>query len=733
LAIWDTATGKELHRYSRPGAWLDAWEWTTDGRLPAVLASHEDQHSLLDFNARRVEGQALPERDHADDARFAISPAGNLLAVSRYGRNGQGYTVEFRELSPTRPARELKVLRVCHGNLEFATVLMFTPDGRTLCAFSPPRYHPPAAPHWTLVLWNVDTASERGRLILPDRVMESIGQTVDVSNEWLTLGFGDGSVSLYNLRTGGEETLPERHKAADARDPLAAGSMIALRFRRDGKTLVTAGSDHLMRVWDVASRKKRAEFAWRGAPFNSVGLSPDGSVAALGGRDGVIRLLNTSTGAEFCPQPGHTSWIRDAAVARDRRIAATAASDQTIRIWDLEKGQESRIIACDGRPRDCTLTPDGKTLLALVNREEDPDDAVLRVWEVATGEEARSAGLTGTKAQSLRLAPDGRSVVTLSSEHVSTWSWPDGKPLRAIAVPRGDVRGFRPLGSVIAVAADGSRCVTAVRYVNLWRGQVVDAAGGSFDLWDLTSGKNPRRLAGSDGSSDRAAFTAIGELIVTSDVPFSGADDPAKFPNGVLHVLDPFTGRLKRMHSVPALATALTVSPDGRTAYLGTREGMVFACEIATGGVRYQVAGHHDQITDMAIAARGRRLVSTSRDASALVWDVSLRPTVPADPAAVWEDLAAADAAKAYQAMAGLVAAPERWIRLLTERLVAARPEPDSDVPSPARVREIRALELLEQFDTAPAAAALAKLAGGDPAAPRTRESAACLRRVRAH
>jgi WD40 repeat protein len=729
---WDAATGKELRRHALPGAWLDAWSWPRDGRLPAVLASPEDKHFLVDLDAGNTELQPLPERDGGQDVRFAIAPAANLLAVSKDGRDGRGYTVELRELRWDRPARELKVLRFCQSNLEYATILMFTPDGRTLIAFTPPRYEPPAAP-WRAVLWDVETAAERGMLSLPDRAMATIGQTVDVTNEWLALGLADGSISPFNLKTGKREVFPQRHKAADPGDPPGAGGVVALRFRRDGKTLVTAGSDHLMRVWDVTSRSKRAEFEWRGGLLYSMAISPDGSAAALGGRDGVIRLVNTANGAEVCPQPGHTSWIHDVAVARDGRIAATAASDQTIRIWDMENGRDSRLISCDGRPRDCSLTPDGKTLLALVNRAEDPDEAALRVWNVATGVEAHATGLTGTRAQSLRLAPDGRSVVTLSSEQVSTWSWPEGKRLRAMTVPRGEVRGFRPLGSILAVAADGSQCVSAVRYVNLWRGQVIDAAGGSLDLWDLTGGKSAKNLSASDGMSDRAAFTSADELIVTSDLPFSGPDDQPRFPHGVLHVIEAATGRLKRVHALPAVATALAVAPDGRTAFLGTGEGTIHVCELATGGIRFQVAGHHDQVTDLALAARGRRLVSTSRDASALVWDVSLSPTVPAEALEqAWEDLAGADAAKAYKALTGLAATPERSIPLLAQRLLAAPPQPGSDVPSPGRRREIRSIELLEDLATAPARGLLARLADGDPTALRTQEAAASLRRLRA-
>jgi WD40 repeat protein len=729
IAIWDAATGKEMRRVAQRGAWLAAWAWLPDGRLTAVLESLEKEHSLFDFNAARAEGQAFPERDNGDDRRFAVSSAGNMLAVSKFGRDGRGYTVEFRDLSPDRPARELKVLRVGQGTLEFTTVLRFTPDGRTLIAFTPPRYIPQPT-RWTAVLWDVETATERRRLTLPDTAFGSPGQTVDTSNEWLAVGLADGSVILYDLRTGKQGTLPERHKPADPGDPRPEG-VLAVRFTRDGKTLVTAGSDHVIRSWNLADGMKSREFAWSKTRIEVMDVSPDGTVLALGGREGVVRLLNASTGAEVCPQPGHERWVLSLAVSPNGRIAATTSLDRTIRIWDLEKTQESRVITCAGFLKDCALAPNWKTLLAGVNREEDPDRAAVHLWNVTNGEEVRAAGLTGARAESLRFAPDGRTLVTLAGDTMTIRNWPQGERLREITLPQGEVRGFRTLGSILDISRDSELLVTMVRHVNLWRGQAIDAAGGSLDLWARKNGKHLQRLAGSDGLTERAAFTVRGELVITSDTPLWGTDHPLQFARGILHVVDAGTGRLKRMFPVPARVTALAVSPDGRTAYLGSAEGTIHACEVASGGVRYEVAGHHDRVTALAIVARGRRLVSASGDASALAWDLSIPPAIAPDrldPA--WNDLAATDASRAYQAMADLAAAPKRSIRLLAERLPTTRPEPGSDLPSPARLREIRALELLEYFGNAEARDLLATLAKGDPMALLTQDAATALRTV---
>ena len=446
--------------------------------------------------------------------------------------------------------------------------------GCALIAFTPPNYALQDF-RWTAVIWDVETATERRRLSLPDTAFAIPGQPVDTSTERLAVGFADGSVSLYDLRTGKEEKLPERHKPANPKNSDPWQGVVAVRMTQAGNTLVTAGGDNLIRVWNVASGKKSQEFTWSNSRIEAMDVSPDGTVLALGGRDGVVHLLNTSTGALTSPQPGHQRGVLSVAVSKDGRIAATTGMDRTIRIWDLEKARESHVITCDGFLSDCALAPDQKSLLAGVYREEDddPDRATLHLWNVTNGKEVRATGLTGVRAESVRFALDGRTLVTLSGDTMTIRNWPRGERLHEIRLPQRKERGFRTLGSILGMSPDTELLVTMVRHVNWWRGQVIDAVGGSLDLWGTKSGKHLERLAESDGMTERAAFTVAGELVITNDSPPSDLEDPPPVPRGVFHVLDAGTRRLKRKVPVPMLVTALAVSRDGRTPTSAARRG----------------------------------------------------------------------------------------------------------------------------------------------------------------
>jgi WD40 repeat protein len=642
------------------------------------------------------------------------------------------------------------------------------------------------------VVWDVATATERRRLTMPE--MGSLA--VVASNGRLAVGLSDGSVRLYDLNTGKEQNLSARHRTDDS-DWVYAG-VVAVAFTPDGNTLITAGGDdRFVRCWNLTHGKKQWEIDSIKGSVEVFAVSPDGKTLAVGGDDGVIRLLDTTTGAEICPQPGHQGGVMALTVSADSRTAVTTSFDHTIRIWDLPVARELRQIAAGGVATSCTMAPDARTILTSVRAGDSPRDGLARFWNVTGGHEIRLPELTRTTAECLRLSADGRILVTLRGDKVGVRKWPSCVLQREITLP--PPRSLSVLGNILAISSDGKLVVASAYYVKLDRGMIVDAEGGSLDLWDVSTGKHIRQLSPSGSHAALAVFTAAGELIIASRSALAGAKDKDLFPYGAVYVVNSRTGRALRAFPLhrfgggePYPVTALTVARDGRTAYVGGRDGTIHAYEVATGDIRFRLAGHRDRVNDLAMVARDRRLVSASQDATALVWDVSLPAAPPPkDLESTWKDLSGADAAKAFKAMAAMAAAPDRSIRFLAANLPPAGAEPspatldrliadldnakfavrekaeaelgmlaelamdrvrvrlstaktpesrlrlnrlveklDSGQPWPARIREIRALELLEYLATAEARDVLTALAKGNPMAWLTQEATAILQRA---
>ncbi len=75
------------------------------------------------------------------------------------------------------------------------------------------------------------------------------------------------------------------------------GVVASLLFLPDGKTLISAGGDGSIRLWDPATGKERRRLeAPFGAAVISLALSPDGKRLASGGDDGTVRLWDLADG-----------------------------------------------------------------------------------------------------------------------------------------------------------------------------------------------------------------------------------------------------------------------------------------------------------------------------------------------------------------------------------------------------------------------------------------------------
>ena len=80
-----------------------------------------------------------------------------------------------------------------------------------------------------------------------------------------------------------------------------------LRFFENDKTLVSAGGDRTLRLWDVKTREERYAFDGGTCIFEFIAVSPDERTLVAGGRDGTIRLFRAATPAEVQSTP---DWWR---------------------------------------------------------------------------------------------------------------------------------------------------------------------------------------------------------------------------------------------------------------------------------------------------------------------------------------------------------------------------------------------------------------------------------------
>lgn len=382
-------------------------------------------------------------------------------------------------------------------------------------------------------------------------------------------------------------------------------------------------------------------------------------------------------------------------------------------LWDVANGRLLAATVETRRPGtrvrwSATSIPDSTRGILI------GDDGVPVVRDFAI--EKDLARLLGHHARvsALGVSPDGKWIATASADgFIRVW---DAATFRPLHEPTGHTAAVRSL----ELAPDGRTLLTT-------------GADCTVRVWDLMTGRERRAFAIAVDS--QPVFTADGAAIRIPNPEGETVRDLVtglEITSRISRADDPFAV-LKMLARQANFAVA--VSPDGRSAALGRRDGSIDLFELASLQVRRTLAGHVGPCLALAFTPDGTRLISASTDHSVLVWPVRVRDVAltaelkrETNAANLWNRMAYGKGSESYLAMARLAADPAAAVKMAR---LCLRP---GGVANP--IADARAVELLEAIGSVEARALLRELAEDETDTVRLRESRAALTRlgdVRSH
>ncbi|HEY7428255.1 MAG TPA: sigma-70 family RNA polymerase sigma factor [Gemmataceae bacterium] len=659
VRVWDAATGKELRHFAPEGGrtWQVGSDLSPDGKQLAVSTSldvaPDDAIEFWDVDSGKKVG-ALGERLSLP-VRF--SPDGKLLvAVSQF------MTVDIWDIASRKKLRSWQA----HAKMAFPVVfsmdsrklltrglagevrLWDVATGRKLQEFKPLGWKEGEGRYYLPMTNALSPDGSLLAMIEPNEKQKSAAGKI----EWKT------RISLWDTTTG----KPTRVLSYPAYE-FVPGQALPLRgvaFTPDGKALLTAGPDRSIHLWEPDTGKELRRLSLDGFPI-SLALSQDGKKLAVPvmGMEGntAIRVLDLKSGQPTTPPGGHLIRVMWAALTPDGRTAVTGNPLEPLYVWDATAGRvRQRLEGHNGLVLTLQLSEDGRTLFTSGL------DKTLRIWDLATGKERRRITLEGGFARSgfgeLTLTPDGKTLAVMDGS----------KTIRIFEVGGGERQHFpgpeRLLG--MGLTPDG-------RSLLAW------SADYKVGVWDTATGRKlheyplPRadERMGLPEEHYNACLSRDGRLLAVGPRTHSRGD---RRPPGFLILKDLATGHVvHRIDNLSSETALVAFSPDGRMlAWGGYEDPAIRLLEVASGRERRRLTGHRGQITALAFAADGRRLLSGCNDTTALVWDLaghSPATLTAAELDALWADLAGADAARAYRAMHQLASAPDSSVLFLRKRL----------------------------------------------------------------
>ena len=263
-----------------------------------------------------------------------------------------------------------------------------------------------------------------------------------------------GVVRLYAVTDKGPKFEP-RGELVGPKDV-----QYTLDFAPDHKTLVTAGYDRVIRLWDVEARKVVRELKDHSDTVYGVAFSPDGKLLASGSADRAVKVWDPATGKRLYTLGDPTDWVYALAWHPDgKRLAATGV-DKSIRVWEAtaEAGRLVHAVFAHTQPvTRLAYSGDGRFLYSI---SEGP---TLKKWDAARMVEAFVYPPRKETMLSLALRPDGKQVAVGRFDGV----------LQLIDVDSGKVTGeplpekpkpptvgkltpnFGPRGQTVRVSAEG--------------------------------------------------------------------------------------------------------------------------------------------------------------------------------------------------------------------------------------------------------------------------------------
>ncbi len=347
--VWDTASGDQLATVPVGSASAGA-ALTADGNA-LLVARRSDMETSIEVWSLQQQAMTAAVKVAGTPALIAIDSSGSRVAIADYDRAVRIWEFASGELVtqvdlPAQPssiqlAADGTTLGVVHGDAGVSLWSSDRPQQSLMEEFGPGR--------WQLVF------SPSGRSVVAGR--PDIGFQMYDSSDGRLIG---PSIGVRNDRFSSD----------------------MLAYSHDEQLLITGTPEARIRVWKAPAADSSGEIAkirdheiWKPSADRVMAATPDASRLIIGDPSGHVDIVPAGasleeirTLSEDVSFIGHNAVVRVLAVNKTGSLSASAASDNSIRIWNTASGEPRPFIAeASGAPITRMVFSPDSTLLGILN------------------------------------------------------------------------------------------------------------------------------------------------------------------------------------------------------------------------------------------------------------------------------------------------------------------------------------------------------------------------------
>ncbi len=602
VRIWNANTGAEIRALEYPG-WVFTVAYSPDGQ---TIVAGGGGSGVYVWSVSTGERLRILTGHTGVVYSAAYSPDGQTLATG-----SEDSTIRIWN------ANTGAHLRTLQGHTAPVNSVAYSPDGQTLVSGSF---------DYKVRLWNVNTGASIRTIEEHTNWVFSVAYSPD--GQKIASGSGDNTVRTWNADTGAHITTFRGH----------TDLVRSVAYSPDGQKFASGGDDNTVRLWkitDLAAPVTSLTTTVFGPRFTQTGsfkvtivfsaeatgftlddiAVTNGSASnfAGSGKSYTATITPSGAGAVTVSVPaaaanapalgsseasntysvvyreqqtlkGHTAEVLSVAYSPDGQTIASGSGDNTIRLWDINTGEQrgQPLTGHGDAVRSVTYSPDGQTIAT------GSDDRTVRLWDADTGAHIRTLQGDTNWIFSVAYSPDGQKLAACSEYGtVRTWIVKTWEPQ--------DYHTYPNKIFSVAYSPDGQTIASgSTRWVWLWNANAHKSLSGhSHAVYSVAYSPDGQTIA--SGSLDRTIRLWNAETGAQRGQPLTG-------------------------HTNYVLSVAY--SPDGRTIASGSADKTIGIWSAETGERLRTLEGHEDYVWSVTYSPDGQTIASGSRDKTVRTWGV---------------------------------------------------------------------------------------------------------------